>query len=171
MATRDGKRGPGRARRAGTGQMNPWYRPPATFESPGAPRPLQRTHGPTPLLHPSVAYGGWCAWTARVKVLGLRGKGCQYCRHCTPAGVPLRKIYSARNPRLSACPLPIPQERRWQLEARIARWGERRHQRAEVGRLHRTPDDRGCMPADMSVQAWNAKTARHTRRELGASHE
>ena len=31
------------------------------FESPGAPRPLQRAHGPTPLLHARVAYGGWYA--------------------------------------------------------------------------------------------------------------
>eukprot|EP00966_Prymnesium_polylepis_P240411 5559546-Prymnesium_polylepis.1 len=59
MAASDGERGPGRARRAGTGQMNLVGL--RTFESPGAPRPLQRTHGPTPLLHPRVAYDGWCA--------------------------------------------------------------------------------------------------------------
>eukprot|EP00966_Prymnesium_polylepis_P247630 5726149-Prymnesium_polylepis.1 len=43
VTARDGdERGPGRARRAGTGRMNLVGL--RAFESPGAPRPLQRTH-------------------------------------------------------------------------------------------------------------------------------
>ena len=82
MAARDGERGPGRARRAGTGERAPaearanlvGFR---AIEDPGAPRPLLRAHGPSPLLHARVAYGGQCALTARGKVLEPRGKGCQ----------------------------------------------------------------------------------------------
>ena len=53
MSSPDGEQGPGRARRAGTSRMNLVGL--QAFESPSAPRPLQRTHGPTPLLHPRAA--------------------------------------------------------------------------------------------------------------------
>ena len=74
MAARDGERGPGRARRAGTGRANLVGL--RAIEDPGAPRPLLRAHGPTPLLH--------ARWPVCMKVLEPRGKGCQYYRHCTP---------------------------------------------------------------------------------------
>ena len=75
MASADGERGPGRARRAGTSRMNLVGL--QAFESPGAPRPLQRAHGPTPLLHARAAYGARCACTDHRKLLELRGKGAQ----------------------------------------------------------------------------------------------
>ena len=48
MAACDGERGPGRARRAGTGRASLVGL--RAIEDPGAPRPLLRAHGPTPLL-------------------------------------------------------------------------------------------------------------------------
>ena len=58
MAASDGERGPGRARRAGTGRATLVGL--RAIEDPGAPRPLLRAHGPTPLLHAHAPYGGWC---------------------------------------------------------------------------------------------------------------
>eukprot|EP00966_Prymnesium_polylepis_P035906 833184-Prymnesium_polylepis.3 len=53
-------------------------------ESPGAPPPLQRAHGPTPLLHACCTSRPACAQTARGKVPQVSGIGSTCARHHPP---------------------------------------------------------------------------------------